>query len=140
MTVEKFVEELKDAIKKELGFPVFILPQTAKTSVAHIDLLYQDFLSAGENGTKLIFFADFKTSGTHSKWLTKTIALRKKLNGASDSYIPVPTESGIFRSYWSSRGNPQWLYPSEEDGSMSAEYIVPYKIEIDIPEKLFTEE
>ncbi|WP_147613860.1 hypothetical protein [Treponema pectinovorum] len=139
MTIESFIESLRKAIKEELGFSAFLLPQTAKSTTAHIDLLYQDIVQSGENCMKLIFFADFKTGGTHTKWLTKTIALRKRLNGASDSYLSVPTSAGIFRAYWISRGSPQWFYPDDES-SMGAEYILPYKIEIDIPERLFTED
>lgn len=136
MTIETFIDDLKKSIKEELGFAVFTLPQTAKSTTVHIDLLYQDIVQSGENCMKLIFFADFKTGGTHAKWLTKTIALRKRLNGTGESYLPIFTSAGTFRSYWTSRGSPQWVYPNEDDGSMSAEYFVPYKVEIDIPTRL----
>ena len=44
------------------------------------------------------------------------------------------------RAYWIGNGKPRWVYPSEDESSMPAEYAVPYRIEIDMPTNLITEE
>lgn len=40
------------------------------------------------------------------------------------------------RAYWIRNGIAQWVYPSEDESSMGSEYVIPYRIEIDIPTRL----
>lgn len=140
MTVETIVESLKTEIKKQLGFPAFLIPQKAGNNTAHIDLIYQDMTPNGEENEKLSFFAEYRTAGTHAKWLTKTVGLRRKLNEVEKNFMPVEAEGNKLRAYWIRNGNAQWVYPGEEEGSMPAEYVIPYRVEIDIPTRLITEE
>lgn len=136
MTAEEIIDGLKTAIKEELGFETFVLPQTAKNSTAHIEIQYQDIAENGNGGEKLIFFAEYKTCGTHFKWLTQTIELKRKIIALSSEYMNVLVGNIPLRAYWFSRGNAGWIYPSDDDGSMCAEYYIPYRIEIDLPSRL----
>lgn len=140
MTVEDVVESLKAEIKNQLNFPAFLLPQKAVNNTAHIDLLYQDMDPNGEGNEKLSFLAEYRTAGTHAKWLTQTVKLRRKLNEIENNFMPFEADVVKLRAYWIRNGNAQWVYPSEEERSMPAEYVIPYRIEIDIPTRLITED
>lgn len=139
MTYEEITESLKAGIKSLTGFPAFLLPQNAKNNTAHIDLLFQDSKPNGEDNIKIIFLAEYRTNGTHAKWLTRTIELRQKLHAVEDSFMEFEADHNNLRAYWISLGNPQWVYPSEEESSMPAEYVMQYRIEIDIPTRIITE-
>ncbi len=140
MTIEEVVESLQSKIKNQLDFPAFLLPQKAVNNTAHIDLLFQDVEENGEGNEKLIFAAEYRTNGTHAKWLTKTIKLRRKLNTLEKGCMNFEVSGINLKAYWIRNGNAQWVYPSEEDSSMPAEYVIPYRIEVDIPTRLITEE
>lgn len=140
MTVEEVVESLKADIKTQLNFPAFLLPQKAVNNTAHIDLLYHDMNPNGDGNEKLSFLAEYRTTGTHAKWLTKTVKLRRKLNAIENNFMPFEVDGVKLRAYWIRNGNTQWVYPSEEESSMPAEYVIPYRIEIDIPTRLITED
>lgn len=140
MTIEEVVESLKTEIKTQLNFPAFLLPQKAGNNTAHIDLLYQDMDPNGEGNEKLSFLAEYRTAGTHAKWLTQTVKLRRKLNAIENNFMPFEADDVKLRAYWIRNGKAQWVYPSEEESSMPAEYVIPYRIEIDIPTRLITEE
>ena len=136
MTIEEIVNSLKGEIKEQLGFPAFLLPQKAVNNTAHIDLLFQDISENGEGNEKLIFNAEYRTAGTHAKWLTETIRLKRKIVRMNESEAPYMTVTDMkFRVYWIRNGNAGWRYPSEDESSMPAEYVIPYRIEIDIPTK-----
>lgn len=140
MTIEEVVESLKAEIKNQLNFPAFLLPQKAGNNTAHIDLLYQDMDPNGDGNEKLSFLAEYRTAGTHTKWLTQTVKLRRKLNEIENNFMPFEADGVKLRAYWIRNGNAQWVYPSEEESSMPAEYVIPYRIEIDIPTRLITED
>jgi hypothetical protein len=140
LTVEEVVESLKAEIKTQLNFPAFLLPQKAGNNTAHIDLLYQDMDPNGDGNEKLSFLAEYRTAGTHAKWLTQTVKLRRKLNAIENNFMPFEADDVKLRAYWIRNGKVQWVYPSEEESSMPAEYVIPYRIEIDIPTRLITEE
>lgn len=140
MTIEEVVESLKAEIKTQLNFPAFLLPQKAGNNTAHIDLLYQDMDPNGDGNEKLSFLAEYRTAGTHAKWLTQTVKLRRKLNEIENNFMSFEANGVKLRAYWIRNGNAQWVYPSEEESSMPAEYVIPYRIEIDIPTRLITEE
>ena len=140
MTVEEVVESLKAEIKTQLNFPAFLLPQKAGNNTAHIDLLYQDMDPNGDGNEKLSFLAEYRTAGTHAKWLTQTVKLRRKLNEIENNFMSFEADGVKLRAYWIRNGNAQWVYPSEEESSMPAEYVIPYRIEIDIPTRLITED
>ena len=136
MTIESIIESFKTEIKNQLGFPALLLPQKAGNNTAHIDLLFQDIAENGEGNEKLTFSAEYRTAGTHAKWLTETIRLKRKLvsmNKADTPYMPIEVDGVKLRAYWIRNGNAQWVYPSEDESSMPAEYVVPYRIEVDIP-------
>ena len=139
MTVEQIITELKSAIKNQLGFPAFVLPQKAVNNTAHIDLLFIDLEECGEGSLKLSFSATYRTAGTHSKWLTETVKLSRtitRINKSDAPYMSLTVDGSKLRAYWIRDGKAGWVYPSEEESSMPAEYIIPYHIELDIPEKL----
>lgn len=137
MTVETVVDALKSAIRTELGFPAFLLPQKAANNTAHIDLRYMDCAPNGNGSECLLFRAEYRTAGTHAHWLTQTVTLRRKLSALeAGAYMPVLPEGEKLRAYWHRRGEAQWVYPSEEESSMSAEYVLAYDIELDIPTRL----
>ena len=140
MTIEEVVESLKTEIKTQLNFPAFLLPQKAGNNTAHIDLLYQDMDPNGDGNEKLSFLAEYRTAGTHAKWLTQTVKLRRKLNAIENNFMPFEADDVKLRAYWIRNGKAHWVYPSEEESSMPAEYVIPYRIEIDIPTRLITEE
>lgn len=139
MTIESIVEGLKASIKTQLDFSAFLLPQKATNNTAHIDLLFQDMEENGEGNEKLIFSAEYRTAGTHSKWLTQTIKLKRKIttmNKSDTPFMPIEADGVKLRAYWIRNGKPGWVYPSEEESSMPAEYVIPYRLEIDIPTRL----
>lgn len=140
MTIEAVTDSLKEAIQEQLGFPAFLLPQKAANNTAHIDLLFQDLEPNGEGGEKLSFLAEYKTAGTHAKWLGKTASLRRKLRAVECSHMFFEADDVALRAYWIGNGTPRWVYPSEDESSMPAEYAIPYRIEIDMPTNLITEE
>lgn len=139
MTIESIVEGLKASIKTQLDFPAFLLPQKATNNTAHIALLFQDMEENGEGNEKLSFSAEYRTAGTHAKWLTQTIKLKRKITAMYKSDTPfmlIEADGVKLRAYWIRNGNPGWVYPSEEESSMPAEYVIPYRLEIDIPTRL----
>ncbi len=140
MTYEEIIDALKEQISAETGFPVLILPQNATNNTAHIELLFQDCEQNGENGEKLIIDAEYKTAGTHKKWLSQTIKLKRKLKGFSESHMDFVCKGENLRAYWQSLYTPQWEYPQDSEDSMPAAYVMQYRIEIDIPSRLITEE
>lgn len=79
MTAEDIIESLKEEIKSQLGFPAFLLPQKATNNTARIELLFQDLKDDGDDSETLVFSAEYRTNGTHLKWLTETIRLIRKL-------------------------------------------------------------
>lgn len=144
MTIEKIIENLKSAITKQTGFPVFLLPQKAVNNTAHIDLLFQDCYQNGELNEKLVFLAEYRTSGSHAKWLSETVTLRRILHQMENDYILVEflDDNGIqkrLRAYWIGSGQASWVYPSDTDSSMPAQYVVQWNIELDCPENIITE-
>lgn len=139
MTYEEIVDALRAGIKNTTGFPAMLLPQTAVNNTARIELLFQDSKKNGENNIKLSFLAEYRTNGTHAKWLTKTIKLKQQLHTVEESFMEFECDNQILRAYWTSLGNAQWVYPSEDESSMPAEYVMQYRIELDIPTRLITE-
>ncbi|MBO5607112.1 MAG: hypothetical protein J5930_04380 [Treponema sp.] len=138
MEVEEIVDSLKAEIKSQLGFPAFLVPQKAGNNTAHIDLLFLDMTECGEGNLKLVFGATYRTAGTHAKWLTKTVKLSRTvtlMNKSEKPYMPLTVAGVKLRAYWIRTENPRWLYPSEEESSMPAEYVIPWTVEIDIPER-----
>lgn len=139
MTIEEILETLKGEIKTLLGFPTFLLPQKATNNTAHINLLFRNMEENGEGNEKLVFDADYRTAGTHAKWLSETVRLKRKItkmNKSETPYMQLVVDGAKLRAYWTRNGNPGWVYPSEDESSMPAEYVVPYSIEIDIPTRL----
>lgn len=142
MTIEDIVDSLKKAIKEQLGFPAFLLPQKTSNNTAHIDLLFQDMDENGKGSEKLLFNAEYRTAGTHARWLTQTIKLKRKITAMNKSdtpFMPVEVDGIKLRVYWIRSGKAGWVYPSENESSMPAEYVLPYRIEIDIPTRLLEE-
>lgn len=141
MTYEQITEKLKSATKEQLGFPVFLLPQTATNNTGHIDLQFQDCLLNGEDSVQLIFIAEYVTDGTHKQWLTRTIRLRQKLHKAEKDFTPVPIDNkgSELRAYWQSLGSPRWVYPTEDESSMPARYVMQYRLTLSIPTRLLEE-
>lgn len=139
MTVDEIVDELKAEIKRLLGFPVVLLPQAASRNTAHIELQFTDMAKCGDGAEKLVFSATYRTSGTHSAWLSRTVDLRRTLNRIEDSFMMFTAGGRLLRAYWIRNGDAQWIYPGEDEMSMPAEYVVPYRIEIDIPTQLLEE-
>lgn len=134
MTAEDIIESLKEEIKSQLGFPAFLLPQKATNNTARIELLFQDLKDDGDDSETLVFSAEYRTNGTHLKWLTETIRLIRKLKPIEKAHMSV-TDAKL-RAYWIRNGIAQWVYPSEDESSMGSEYVIPYRIEIDIPTRL----
>lgn len=143
MTIEEIINTLKTEIKEQLGFPAFLLPQKAVNCTAHIDLLFLDLTECGEGCEKMIFSAEYRTAGTHAKWLTETIRLSRKIvrmNKSDTPYMRLKADGVNLRAYWLGAGKGRWVYPSEGENSMPAEYLIPYRVEIDIPSRLITED
>lgn len=148
MKIEEIITALKKSIKTELGFPAFLLPQKAVNNTAHIDLQYQDFKPNGDGNAKLVFTAEYVTNGTHLKWLEKTITLQKKLHSVEGTFMLLEVVSeesdgeadtetkDVLRAYWDRINSPRWVYPNEDESSMPAEYVLQYRVEIDIPTNL----
>ena len=143
MTIESLTDALKSGIKNQIGFYAFLLPQKAVSNTAHIDLLFQSMDGCGNGCEKLTFSADYRTAGTHAKWLTETIKMSRRISRMNESdtpYMPFECEGASFRAYWKRSGKPGWVYPNEDESSMPAEYVIPYRVEIDIPTRLITED
>lgn len=141
MTYEEITDKLKAAIKDQMGFPVFLLPQAAGNNTAHIDMQFQDCSQNGEDSVQLYFIAEYVTDGTHKQWLTRTIKLRQKLHEAEKNFTPVPVDDkgSELRAYWESLGGPRWVYPTEDEGSMPTRYVMQYRLTINIPTRLLEE-
>lgn len=140
MTISELVSALQSTIKEELGFPALLLPQKATNNTARIELQYQDIKPNGDDNVKLIFTAEYATNGTHLKWLERTIELQRKLHDVEDTFMLLEIGTGatkdVLRAYWLRLGTPRWVYPTESESSMPAEYVLQYRIEIDIPTRL----
>ena len=139
MTIGNITDSLKSEIKNQLGFHAFLLPQKAKNCTAHIDLLFLDMEECGGGCEKMTFSAEYRTAGTHEKWLTETIRLSRKIqrmNRSDTPYMGLEAGGVKLRAYWLRAGKGQWIYPGEDEGSMPAEYVIPWRIEIDIPTRL----
>lgn len=139
MSAEELIESLKSAIESQLGLPVVLLPQRAKNNSARIELLFQDIAENGEKNEKLLFLAEFRTAGTHSGWLSKTISFNRKVRRLSNDFIPVDFNGIKLRCYWVKNGTAGWQYPSEDESSMPAEYVNSWRCELDVPSRLLEE-
>jgi len=136
MTADEFLDSLKEAIETHFGLPVVLLPQRASTNSARIEILFQRVAECGEGNEKLVFAAEFRTDGTHWKWLGKTISFCRKVHRLSDAYMPFVADGLELRCYWIKNGDAGWRWPSEEERSMPAEYVDSWRLEIDIPDNL----
>lgn len=140
MTAEELVDSLKETVKTYFGIPAVLLPQKATINSARIELLFQSVIPNGEGNEKLTFTADFRTNGTHKKWLTETISFSRKVQELSKEYMPLNVDGVQLRCYWIKNGAAGWRYPSEEESSMPAEYENSWRVELDIPSRLFLED
>lgn len=137
MTLEHITDALAGAIYTTLGFQARLLPQKAGGNTARIDLTFLDIEPCGENAETITFRAEYRTAGTHTKWLTETARLKRALRTVQDSYMEIkPNDEATLRAYWKRIAGGGWVYPSEDESSMPAEYVIPYQIELDIPTRL----
>lgn len=138
--MEELINALISAIKKSLALDSVLMPQKARTSTEHIELLFVDLTDNGDGGEEtLTLSATYRTEGTHEHWLAKTIKAKRALKKLDGGYISVAYKSNTLRAYWKRSEAAHWEYPDGDISAMPAAYVAPYLVTIDYPARLIEE-
>jgi len=141
--MENIVNALLDEIRK-LGIDAVLMPQTVSANRPRIDLYFAGIELAGidrqnpDKGNKgwerITFYAEFKSEGTHSRWLTDTIIASRELLPFNDNvmHLTISNQKRI-TAHWKRQSAGKFEYPDEESSSMPVRYVEPWEITIAYP-------
>jgi len=142
--MEKLIEALLESIRA-LGIDAVLMPQTVSANRPRIDLYYAGIELAGidrnnpgagnKGWERIIFLAEFKSEGTHSKWLTDTILAARKLQPLNEENMPFQVTADkayCLNAHWIRRQAGRFEYP-EEEKSMPVRYIETWEVTVAYP-------
>ena len=143
--MEKIIDALLESIRA-LGIDAVLVPQTVSANRPRIDLYFtglelagidQNDPQAGNKGWERITFnAEFRSEGTHSRWVTDTIlAVRKLLQfNEKNMQLTVTADKEYHISaHWKRQGAGCFEYPDEEQSSMPVRYVESWQITVAYP-------
>ena len=149
--MNRILDALQEAIKKDLGLMSILMPQKPEGNTAQIQLSFSGIKANGESSTddsvsgteSITLNATYVISGTHKKWINQAIKDSRKFcnlieedNGKMLLVVKIDTENTkkIF-ALWNRQGDGQFVYPNDEEKSMPVSYIENYKIDIRFPKE-----
>lgn len=150
--MEKIVNALLTGIRA-LGIDAVLMPQKVQANRPRIDLYYAGLEPAGidqqkpEAGNKgwerIAFNAEYRSEGTHARWLTDTIIASRKLLPLSENNMRLEVTSGKtgdktypLEAHWIRRTSGRFEYPDEEKSSMPVSYVELWEVTIAYPARI----
>jgi len=143
--MEKIINALLENIRN-LGIDAILMPQTISANRPRVDLFFNKIELAGidknnpESGKsgweRITFLAEFKSEGTHSRWLTDTIIASRKLLPLNENNMKLNiTEEKVYHlsAHWRRLSAGRFEYPEEEKSSMPVRYVELWDITIAYP-------
>jgi len=141
--VEKIISALLEGIRA-LGVDAVLMPQQVSANRPRVDLYLAGVEPAGidprnrEAGNlgweRITFRAEFKSEGTHSRWVTDTIIASRKLVPLSELPLRVDVNTGqILSAVWKRLAPGRFEYPDEEESSMPVRYIELWEVSVAYP-------
>jgi len=148
--MEKIINALLKTIRA-LGMDAVLMPQTVSANRPRVDLYFAGIELAGidrknpELGKfgweRMTFTAEFKSEGSHSRWLTDTIIESRKLLPLAENNMPLAVYEGEgleqksykLSAHWVRRQSGKFIYPDEESKSMPVSYVETWEISISYP-------
>jgi len=138
--MERIVNALLEGIRA-LGIDAVLMPQTVSANRPRIDLYYTGIELAGidrnnpDAGNKgwerITFAAEFRSEGTHSRWLTDTILASRKLQPLAEENMHLTvTANKVYpvKALWRRQTPGRFEYPEEEKKSMPVSYVETWEI------------
>jgi len=146
--MEEIINALLDNIRT-LGIEASLMPQQTSANRPRIDLYYAGLelagidrhnTDAGNKGWERITFnAEFRSEGTHNRWLTDAIIASRKLLPLNEN--PMQLTVDVQKKYritalWKRQSPGCFEYPSEEESSMPVRYVEAWQITIAYPAQI----
>ena len=149
--MNRILDALQEAIKKDLGLMSILMPQKPEGNTAQIQLSFSGIKANGESSTddsvsgteSITLNATYVISGTHKKWINQAIKdsrkfcnLIEKDNGKMILVVKIDTENTKkIYALWNRQGEGQFVYPNDEEKSMPVSYVENYKIDVRFPKE-----
>jgi len=149
--MEEIVNALLEGIRA-LGIDAVLMPQTVSANRPRVDLYYRGIELAGidrrnpkagnKGWERIIFAAEFRSEGTHSRWLTDTILASRKLQPLNEENMPlkVLVVAGVplldLNAHWIRRQAGRFEYPDEEKSSMPVSYVESWEVSVAYPAQI----
>jgi hypothetical protein len=144
--MERVLRAFKDAIES-LGSQAIIMPQCATTSGARVELFFSGLSAAGESRDdkkassweRIRFTANFKSDGTHEKWITETILAARRfaiLEENPMTFTVTTDRDWSLTASWKRLQEGRFEYPEEDKGSMPISYVEVWQVDISYPAKI----
>jgi len=146
--MEKIVNALLETICA-LGIDAVLMPQTVSANRPRVDLYYAGVELAGidrqnpNTGNlgweRITFNAEFRSEGTHSRWLTDTIIASRKLLPLAENNMRLTVKADKvynLNAHWVRRQAGRFEYPDEESKSMPVSYVELWEISISYPAQI----
>jgi len=146
--MEKIITALLKNIRA-LGIEAILMPQDVTPNRPRIELYYAGLELAGidrnnpQAGNKgwerITFNAEFKSGGTHSRWVTDTIIASRKLVLLNEENMPLiitADKTYNLAAHWKRLQTGRFEYPGEEESSMPVSYVELWQITIAYPANL----
>jgi len=143
--MEKIVNALLEAIRA-LGIDAVLMPQAVSANRPRVDLYFAGIEPAGIDGQnpdagnlgweRIAFNAEFRSEGTHVKWLTDTIVASRKLPPLAESNMQLTVTADKeyrLKALWARRQAGRFEYPDEERKSMPVSYVEAWEVSIAYP-------
>jgi hypothetical protein len=150
--MEKIIEALLDAIRA-IGIDAALVPQKISANRPRIDLYFSKIELAGIDRQnpdvgkfgweRITFNAEFKSEGTHSRWLTDAIIASRKLLPLEENNMRLTVSVDKLynlSAHWTRRSPGRFEYPDEEQSSMPVRYVELWEISISYPARIINEE
>ncbi|MCL2808633.1 MAG: hypothetical protein FWD24_01065 [Treponema sp.] len=149
--MENIINALLESIRA-LGIDAVLMPQKTSANRPRMELYFSKLEPAGidRNNPELVnkgweritFNAEFKSEGTHSRWVTDTIIALRKLLPLHESNMRLTAAADKkyhFNAHWIRRQNGRFEYPDEEQSSMPVRYAQGWEISISYPANIIKE-
>ena len=143
--MEKIIEALLDSIRA-LGIDAVLMPQKISANRPRIVLYFAGLELAGidrnnpQAGNKgwerITFNAEFRSEGTHSRWVADIILAARKLLQFNEKNMQLTVTADKeyhITALWRRQGTGRFEYPDEEQSSMPVRYVESWQITVAYP-------
>jgi len=146
--MEKILNALLKSIRG-IGLEAVIAPQQASANRPRIELFLAGIEPAGIDSRnpqtgklgweRIIFIAEFKSEGTHARWVTDTILALRKLLPLNETPLRVDVEADQayrLEAVWRRLAPGRFEYPDEEGSSMPVRYAENWEVSVAYPAQI----